>query len=689
MSIFRKAQTAVAHNSSFPSLGNNELKELQDLIHAEKQFVGANAKAASEADKCSEMLRQWGSSEGDDFQDVLPKVALLYDHYSRAQIRYNYFVSTMRLHLKSVRTREEAYAELRSRKRNLASKIESVERKLARMGPENKDLAKVTSNLREMRSDMEVLRHELLNEDAALGDFKRRTLVEALNLKSGGLMELAEKSIVVSETTRLLAEELPLGSTAPGQPRAAYRSEARTDRLLQEAVRQLEAIQFQPREDIAMPAEYGSPTSPTTHRVGGSFSKLGVTAAGLSGRLDAARGGPPTSHGRSAYDAGADDVSQGSQGWYAPGHGPTGVVPAHADVEGGLPTVQETSDDPLAGPYAPPEHAEAEAADYAHGDTQAEYDARFAAGLGDPLHEAPQYAGGVPSEYPDYGGGAQPQYPCGYEVGVGYPHAEVPSFPPIEPPAPQPEQYVSVTPHSRDSPLEDGREENRAYFEGVGGTKALQAAAAARNSGFPLINYANINQTPGMFATDAESGKNFSPSELFHMDSASPPERSSSYAPERPYSYVSPPAPDVGGSGYVSPPAPDVGGMPYAEATDTAIPYHYPAPPLGSAPPVRPVPPLAHPAYGGPPPVGPPPAYLREAVSDYDPSAYAEIAPRADAAADRRASVPGYESYAGARPDTVGEPAPPVQGAPPSSASLPPPVQMGAYMPYVNDAQGA
>ena len=123
--------------------------------------------------------------------DIIPKVALLQEYLGRAEQRYNYFVTTMRLHLKSVRSREESYLELKSRRRTLASKIEGVERRLSKMGPENKDLAKVTTSLREMRSDMDVLNNEALHEEAALGDYKRRTIVEALGLKSGGLMAVS------------------------------------------------------------------------------------------------------------------------------------------------------------------------------------------------------------------------------------------------------------------------------------------------------------------------------------------------------------------------------------------------------------------------------------------------------------------------------------------------------------------
>ena len=56
MSLFKKAQSAVAHNSKIPSLGNSDLKQLQEMIHREKAFVAANAKTATEIQLSSCLL---------------------------------------------------------------------------------------------------------------------------------------------------------------------------------------------------------------------------------------------------------------------------------------------------------------------------------------------------------------------------------------------------------------------------------------------------------------------------------------------------------------------------------------------------------------------------------------------------------------------------------------------------------
>jgi len=67
------------------------------------------------------------------------------------------------------------------------------------MGPENKELMKTTSMLKEYRSEMEGMIIEVRNEEAALGDFKRRTTKDAMGLKCGGLLEMAEKLTVSYE----------------------------------------------------------------------------------------------------------------------------------------------------------------------------------------------------------------------------------------------------------------------------------------------------------------------------------------------------------------------------------------------------------------------------------------------------------------------------------------------------------
>ncbi|PKI84119.1 hypothetical protein MVES1_002262 [Malassezia vespertilionis] len=647
MSLFKKAQTAVAHNSSFPTFGNSELKNLQEWIHAEKLFVAANGKASNEIQKGADSLRTWGSSEGDDMSDVLSKIALLHEHLGRAQLRYNYFVSTMRLHLKSIRSREEAFGDLRNKKRHLASKIEGVEKKLAKMGPENKDLARVTSSLREMRGDMDVLRNEEVHQDAALGDFKRHTVAEAFSLTSGGLMELAEKSVVIAETTRLLSEEIPLGATIPGQVRAPYRNEARTERLLHEAIRQLDTIHFEPHQDAAqLSKEYGSPN------VAGANEQFvpSMTPVPTDTAVDAAPGAGAgvavgTASARSAYGRQSsgypleqsyqDDPNRGSQGWVAPGHESVLVHPPQEPIQG-LPTVLEGDDTLEFGeeqalrerdaytslPVAQAEEHARNPPSYAQDTHPNEHPSRsYGPGFAAQREEVQAYQEPPSSRHAYPESNYAPQEPAPYfqdggagpyDAVSGLPSDAIPAYPPMPPGVPL---YASLTPISRDSPMEEfAGEGNRAYFEGVGGTKALQAAAA-RSGNFPMDNF-DMNSTPNMFVAGNE-GRSFSPSAL---------------------------RPGMGGHGSHT-------GHGYRreivqhDARDAVHPVQY-------AHPVHPVQPVQ--------PVQP-------GVSYY-PSAPGETYP------DARVQYPQHEppAYQPALPDVAHSP----RGAAP-------PVQVGAYLPYV------
>ncbi|PWY97940.1 hypothetical protein BCV70DRAFT_43370 [Testicularia cyperi] len=278
MSFLKKVQNNVAHTSKLPALGNQDLRSLQDVITSEKGFIQSNSRSATDFKKNAEALKTWAADQGDDLNDVCGKLSLLYDHYAASQNRLNSHLSTVRLHFKSVRTREEAFADLKARKRSLGSDIEKVEKKLAKMGPENKELMKVTAQLKDMRNEMENLRIEVMNEEAAIGDFKRRTVKEALGIKSGALLEMAEKLTILSEISKLMLEELPLQPTQPGMPRHEYFAYAKTESLLQEATRCIADVGFHPAGsssgiprfgDMTLADTTGNGSQDLSHRYGG------------------------------------------------------------------------------------------------------------------------------------------------------------------------------------------------------------------------------------------------------------------------------------------------------------------------------------------------------------------------------------------------------------------------------------
>ena len=199
------------------------------------------------------------------------KVAVLWEHYPSSVQRLNTHLSTIRLHHKAIRTREEALSELRSRKRSLAGRIDSVEKKLAKMGPENKELAKTTSSLKELRNEMSALSQEVLVETAGLEDFKRRSMKESLGMKCSALVELAEKMIVMAEMAGAMLEELDMEPMQPGGQRRPYQGTPRTEDLLQEGLRCLADVTFRPINSTAQSSFRGPAGGGQQQQGGGGY----------------------------------------------------------------------------------------------------------------------------------------------------------------------------------------------------------------------------------------------------------------------------------------------------------------------------------------------------------------------------------------------------------------------------------
>lgn len=120
-------------------------------------------------------------------QDILGKVAkLLGNDLSKAEEEFAENLKTYRLYFKSLRSKEEAFSTLKKNKDSLQNKIDSTEKKLTKMSPENKDLANVSNRLAELKAEMVGMENAVVNDEAAVGDFRRQQSRAALLHKVSG-----------------------------------------------------------------------------------------------------------------------------------------------------------------------------------------------------------------------------------------------------------------------------------------------------------------------------------------------------------------------------------------------------------------------------------------------------------------------------------------------------------------------
>ncbi|KAM0754430.1 hypothetical protein T439DRAFT_321466 [Meredithblackwellia eburnea MCA 4105] len=357
--------TKIAHNNRV-SLGPKDTRSLAELISAEKKFLDATQRLSSDRTRASLALKEWGATEGPDLGDILTKLSQLFDYLSAAEVAFGQHDNNFRLHFKSVRTKEENLASLKRSQSSLASKIESQEKKVSKMKEENKDLPMATTKLHEMKQEMVGLENTVINEESKLSDFKRSATKEAMSLKLGAMLELAEKTVIIGELGKLIVDEIPTERTDPGMPRANYHGFDRTEVHMNEAVRCLGEVVFNPtplspgpddrRESDEERYPNGAPAAPSA----GGFGQLGAGpshgALNGPGGAQYATFGPGTSQAYQSQHHLSTSATYGSQyGGEYYGNSPTTPIGGGSDAEevhyrggdlqapGLLPTIRTTS----------------------------------------------------------------------------------------------------------------------------------------------------------------------------------------------------------------------------------------------------------------------------------------------------------------------------------------------------------
>ncbi|KAG8937207.1 hypothetical protein FRC03_000316 [Tulasnella sp. 419] len=237
----RSVSKQLAHSSILP-LGNHDLRPLQDLITAEKNLIASIQKVSQDFSKAAEALKAWGCGEGEDLDDILTKSCDILQLLSEALDRYAGHGNTIRTLMKDVRTREENFDELKRRRRNVGSKADGVEKKLSKMPAEHKHRQTQTALFAQLTEEMRVLDDDIRLEEARIGDYKRRTTKEWMDIKYGSTLEVGLKFIVVGDHGKALDEEIPLQTTTPGFNRATYRNQESAEQITTDTIHQVNNI---------------------------------------------------------------------------------------------------------------------------------------------------------------------------------------------------------------------------------------------------------------------------------------------------------------------------------------------------------------------------------------------------------------------------------------------------------------
>ncbi|KAJ3739116.1 hypothetical protein DFH05DRAFT_1371994, partial [Lentinula detonsa] len=82
------------------------------------------------------------------------------------------------------------------------------------------------------REQIDEMNEEITNEEAALGDFKRRKARAWMEIKFGALLECCEKGSVACDFGKLVINEISDKTSQPGLPRLPYTGQSKIQSLL-------------------------------------------------------------------------------------------------------------------------------------------------------------------------------------------------------------------------------------------------------------------------------------------------------------------------------------------------------------------------------------------------------------------------------------------------------------------------
>ncbi|TFK66478.1 hypothetical protein BDN72DRAFT_799959 [Pluteus cervinus] len=290
--MFKSAATKLAHNSTIPALGlgSQDLRPLQDLIAAEKVVLITLQRLSTEFTKASEALRIWGLGEGDDLGDTLSASCTLLNQFAGALAQYAGHGHTMRDQLKGIRTREEELDDLKRRRRAVVAKADSADKKLAKMSPEHKNLAMQTDLLNKLRDEIRSYDAQIMQDEAALGDYKRTMTRSWVGLKFGGLLECCEKGTIVGEYGKLVMAAIPDDTTQPGLPRSTYYGQNQTQALVAEASRCISEVAL---SAVPNPSQHPPRLSEDTSAYAQTSQGNGEVTSSVWGRGGLSESDPP------------------------------------------------------------------------------------------------------------------------------------------------------------------------------------------------------------------------------------------------------------------------------------------------------------------------------------------------------------------------------------------------------------
>lgn len=138
-------------------------------------------------------------------QDILGASSSLLKIFSSALVEYASHGDFMRKQLKVIRTKEESLDNLKRCRCNARRKAKNADKKLSKMGSDNKNLASQKESFDHLQEEIRKMDSGIMLEEADLNNFKRTATKAWMGLKFGGLVECCQKGTVRNLVSSLVS----------------------------------------------------------------------------------------------------------------------------------------------------------------------------------------------------------------------------------------------------------------------------------------------------------------------------------------------------------------------------------------------------------------------------------------------------------------------------------------------------
>lgn len=228
------SQSASKHRFAMSSLRGMQQpdlsKKLYKLIKQQNHVIGAYESAGRESNAVAGQLSEWGESTEDDaISDLSDKLGVLLAEVSEQEDLFAQNLEESRGVLKQIRNTEQSVQPSRNHKQKVGLRISSLMewqvandmqiqdeiQKLKYKEPESTKLVTLEQEL--VRAEAQSLVAE-----AQLTNVTRQKFKEAYDVHTAGIIERAEKQIMLAHQARRLLNMLDDSPIVPGEERAAF-----------------------------------------------------------------------------------------------------------------------------------------------------------------------------------------------------------------------------------------------------------------------------------------------------------------------------------------------------------------------------------------------------------------------------------------------------------------------------------